>query len=265
LTPAGLAIDRMRRIFDVHAMGRLRISMDQSEPLAPEPAAAADAKAVPDKANSLTRSVYQQLRADLVAGVYRPGEKLRAEDLRKRFDIGSSPIREALNRLLAEGFVVLEEQKGFRVAPVSVEELEELVRARCLIDGAAVRESIGRYDTDWEEGLVLALHRLSRIARRGSDGGDNPEWERVHRAFHMALVGGCGSRWLTRISAQLFDTAERYRLLAASELSPRNELDEHKTITQACLEHDADAAVRLLEAHYASTCRTILAHFPRGS
>src|SRR5947209_7886569 len=82
--------------------------------------------ATPDRANSLTRSAYLQLRADLLSGRYRPGEKLRAEELRRRFNIGSSPIREALNRLLAEGFVTLEEQKGFRVAPVSSEELEEL-------------------------------------------------------------------------------------------------------------------------------------------
>lgn len=219
--------------------------------------------ALDTKTNSLTRSVYQQLRADLLCGRYRPNEKLRAEDLRKRFNIGSSPIREALNRLLAEGFVSLEEQKGFRVAPVSAEELEELVRARGLIDGAAVAEAIRRYDTEWEEGLVLALHRLSRVARR-TPAGDNPEWERLHRAFHMALVGGCGSRWLIRISEQLFDSAERYRLLAASELEPRNELEEHKAITQACLDRRPDEAVRLIEMHYASTCRTILKEFAQA-
>jgi GntR family carbon starvation induced transcriptional regulator len=221
------------------------------------------AKAPADKSNSLTGSVYQQLRSDLLSGHYRPDEKLRAEDLRRRFNIGSSPIREALNRLLAEGFVSLEEQKGFRVAPVSGEELEELVRARCLIDGAAVAECIRRYETGWEEGLVLALHRLSRVARRTpEEPTDNPEWERLHRAFHSALVGGCGSRWLTRISEQLFDSAERYRLLAADELSPRNELEEHRAITQACLDRRADDAVKLIEAHYASTCHTILKSFP---
>jgi DNA-binding GntR family transcriptional regulator len=218
-----------------------------------------------DKSNSLTRSVYLQLRADLLSGVYRPNEKLRAEDLRKRFNIGSSPIREALNRLLAEGFVSLEEQKGFSVAPVSGEELQELVRARILIDGAAIRESIRTYDTGWEEGLVLALHRLTRVARRTADtAADDPEWERLHRAFHCALGAGCGSRQLSRVSEQLFDAAERYRLLAASELSPRNELEEHRAITQACLERRPDEAVRLLEEHYSHTCRSILSAFPAG-
>ncbi|HTI67909.1 MAG TPA: FCD domain-containing protein [Caulobacteraceae bacterium] len=218
-----------------------------------------------DKSNSLTRSVYLQLRADLLNGHYRPGEKLRAEVLRRRFNIGSSPIREALNRLLAEGFVALEEQKGFSVAPVSGEELLELVRARALIDGAAVTESIKHYDTAWEEGLVLALHRLTRVARRTPEAGaDDPEWEKLHRAFHCALVAGCGSRWLRRVSEQLFDAAERYRLLAAGDLSPRNELEEHRAITQACLERRPDDAVRLLEEHYSSTSRSIMASFAEG-
>ncbi len=258
-------------------MGRLRAPTALTSAPGPAPLdvatidlpreAAAAARTMPDKANSLTGSVYQQLRADLLSGHYRPDEKLRAEDLRRRFNIGSSPIREALNRLLAEGFVALEEQKGFRVAPVSGQELEELVRARCLIDGAAVTECIKLYETGWEEGLVLALHRLSRVARRTLEAPtfDNPEWERLHRAFHSALVGGCGSRWLMRISEQLFDSAERYRLLAANELSPRNELDEHRAITQACLDRRTDDAVRLIEAHYASTRQTIRNVFPMAA
>jgi DNA-binding GntR family transcriptional regulator len=228
------------------------------------PRAEAKSAAAPaDKSNSLTRSVYQQLRADLLAGKFRPGEKLRAEVLRQRFKIGSSPIREALNRLLAEGFVVLEDQKGFSVAQVSAEELQELVRARAMIDGAAVTESIKRYDTAWEEGLVLALHRLARVARRETEQSleDNPEWERLHRAFHVALVSGCGSRWLQRVSEQLFDAAERYRLLTASQLSPRNELEEHQAIVSACLERRPEDAVRLLEEHYSSTSRSIMKTF----
>ena len=252
-------------------MGTARRTTAVSKP--PRPAASKSPRksgdAVPattpgDKSNSLTRSVYLQLRADLLSGHYRPGEKLRAEVLRRRFNIGSSPIREALNRLLAEGFVALEEQKGFSVAPVSAEELVELVRARCLIDGAAIAESIKHYDTEWEEGLVLALHRLSRESRRSSDEAvdDNPEWEKLHRAFHCALVAGCGSRWLQRVSEQLFDAAERYRLLIASQLSPRNELDEHRAITQACLERRTDDAVRLLQEHYSSTSELILTSFP---
>jgi DNA-binding GntR family transcriptional regulator len=210
--------------------------------------------AVSDKAlSNLTAFAYQQLRADVLSGRLVPGEKLRAEALRQRFNIGSSPIREALNRLLAEGFVSLEAQKGFRVAPVSETELNELVTARCLIDGSAIRASIKRYDTKWEEGLVLALHRLTRAARITDQGAPNTEWEERHRNFHRALVGGCGSRWIVRISEQLFDAAERYRLLAADYVTERNELEEHQALTQACLDRDADRAVELLSDHFGQT------------
>ena len=208
-------------------------------------------------AATLTKSVYEQIRSEVLTGKLRPGEKLGAENLRKRFNTGSTPVREALNRLLAEGFVALEEQKGFRVAPVSRIELAELVKARCWIDGAAITESIERYDTAWEEGLILALHRLSRTARNPNGNVENAEWEALHKAFHQALVGGCGSRWITRISEQLFDAAERYRLLGAEHVSERNELDEHRGIVNACLDRNVDKAVSLLRQHYGSTFEVI--------
>ena len=209
---------------------------------------------------TLTTSVYIQLRSDLLSGKLRPGEKLAAEALRSRFKIGSTPIREALNRLLAEGFVALEAQKGFSVAPVSEKDLRELVTARCWIDGMAVRQSIATHDMVWEEELLLAFHRLSRGSRPSADDpsiGD-PNWEHLHRRFHMALVGGCGSGWICRISEQLFDAAERYRLLAANQVPERNELDEHRAILDACLERRPDDATQLLDLHYGRTFDVIV-------
>ncbi len=209
---------------------------------------------------TLSTSVYLELRADIVAGRIRPGTKLRVEALSHRFNIASSPIREALNRLVSEGFVLLEEQKGFHVAPVSESELKELVTARCWIDGAAVNESIRAHDVAWEEGLVLALHRLSRVSRwiTAEPPTPDPEWERLHREFHLALVAGCGSRWIKRISEQLFDAAERYRLLAAEQIPERNELDEHRAIVDACLARKPLEAVKLLEGHYGKTFAVIM-------
>jgi len=209
---------------------------------------------------TLTTAVYRELRADIVAGRLKPGARLRVEELCRRFTIASSPVREALNRLVTEGFVRQEEQKGFRVAPVSRDELEELVTARCWIDKAAVVEAISNGDTEWEEGLVLALHRLSRISRwtATEPRAPDPEWERLHREFHVALVAGCGSRWIMRISAQLFDAAERYRLLAAAEIPERLELDEHRAIVEACVVRNAPLAADLIEAHYGKTFAVIM-------
>jgi len=231
-------------------------------PPAPEPtsessAATASNNGLPETpGTTLTQSVYVQLRSDLLTGRLKPGEKLRAEALRHRFKVGSSPIREALNRLLSEGFVSLEEQKGFRVAPLSVQELRELLNARVWIDGAAVTASIERFDTEWEEGLVLALHRLSRVERSPSS-IDNELWNRLHRNFHLALVSGCGSRWMIRTSALLFDAAERYRLYAAAYVSGEKKLEEHRQMVAACIDRNPELAVRLMKQHYEETCDVI--------
>lgn len=210
---------------------------------------------------TLTKSVYEQLRSDVLSGQLKPGEKLGVGTLRVRFATGSSPVREALNRLLSEGFVELEEQKGFRVAPVSLPELTELVVARCWVDGAAITEAIHRFEPSWEEGLILKLHRLSRLQR---DESRNPGWEECHKGLHMALVAGCACRWIVSISSQLFDVGERYRLLGACEVPPDQELDEHRAIVAACFARDASKAVDLLKAHYGKSFEVISKPF-RGN
>jgi DNA-binding GntR family transcriptional regulator len=172
--------------------------------------------------------------------------------MRQRFNTGSSPVREALSRLLSEGFVSLEKHKGFRVAPVSRKELSELVKARAWIDGIAVAESIRSLDRIWEETLVVTLHRLSRATRDGPD-GHAANWEALHKAFHVALVSGCGSSWITQISERLFDAAERYRMLGSAHVPARNELEEHQAIVDACFRRDVDRAVELLGQHYQQT------------
>ena len=219
---------------------------------------------------TLASSVYDRLRGDILSSVLQPGEKLRAEFLRDRYGVGNSPIREALNRLSADGLVMREDQKGFRVATVSRDELAELVKTRCLLEDVALRESIAEGGMDWEENVVLAFHRLSRVYR--SSGGKayeiDPEWERLHRAFHMSLIASCGSRWLCQFCEQLMDQADRYRHLAIVVSYPkRNELSrdeamEHEAIKEAVVGRDADEATRLLCAHYQRTVAIIHQSIP---
>jgi GntR family carbon starvation induced transcriptional regulator len=213
-----------------------------------------------ENSGTLATGVYERMRREILSGDLPPGEKLRVEHLRERYGVGASPIREALNRLSVEGVVRREDQKGFRVAPVSVEELDELIKTRCWLEETAVRESIANGDDAWEEELLLAFHRLSK-APRSADAASfavNPHWETLHRAYHMALIGACGSRWLTAYCEHLNDLADRYRQLAIRGTYPqRNELDEHRAIMDAAIARDADAAVAALTAHYHRTAGII--------
>ena len=209
---------------------------------------------------TLASTVYDRLRDDIMCGELAPGEKLRVEFLRARYGAGTSPIREALNRLSSDGFVVQEDQKGFRVAPVSRDELIDLIKTRCWIEGVALRESATHGDQAWEESIVLAFHRLSRVPK--TDDPEivalNPQWDDLHRTFHMTLLMACGSQLLLDFCQQLADRANRYRRLAVIVSYPeRNELEEHRDLMEAMLARDADKAISLLDAHYQRTGREI--------
>lgn len=108
--------------------------------------------------------------------------------MNKLYNIGSAPLREALNRVAQEGLVTYSYQHDFVVAPLSEDDLNDLLRTRNLLNDFALRESIAVGDVAWEEHLVLTHHRL----RRTPFGQRAPtaEWEAAHREFHNDLLAG---------------------------------------------------------------------------
>lgn len=214
----------------------------------------ADEASIPK--STLASSVYGRLRHDLLHGLLEPDSKLRVDWVVSHYGAGASPVREALNRLASEGLLGRHDQRGFFVMPVSPEELEELTRTRCWLEELALRETLANRTAAWEEELVLALHRLSRLPRRLVDDPDatNPEWETLHRAFHRALISGCRSRWLLGFCDQLADQAHRYRQIARTgAMARRDELAEHRAIVDRAVSGDADGAVEALLGHYRLT------------
>ncbi|KAA6475598.1 FCD domain-containing protein [Agrobacterium rhizogenes] len=204
---------------------------------------------------TLASSIYDTLRQDILTLALPADGKLNIRSLSSRFGVGLSPVREALSRLSMENLVTQIDHRGFKVASLSIADLHDLFHARISVDSMALRQSIEAHDIAWEEQLLLAYHRLSRTPRAASE--DNrvrsPEWEEVHRRFHVALVAGCGSRWLVNISGQLFEAGERYRHVARLAGKSRIKEDEHKAITDAALARDAELATKLLASHYQKT------------
>jgi len=191
-----------------------------------------------------------------------PGSKLRLQSLKESYAVGNSPLREALNRLTANGMVVREENKGFRVSPAGTRELLELTRTRCWLEEIALRESIRHGDQIWEEKIVLAFHWLSRHGfnrNNDPDSGATSPWEEYHREFHLSLLSACNSDILLGYCAQLYEQTLRYRNLAAVvKYRETHELDEHRELHDAVLNRDADLAVDLLKAHYQVTADILL-------
>ncbi|WMT76433.1 GntR family transcriptional regulator [Bradyrhizobium sp. Ash2021] len=205
---------------------------------------------------TLASSAYERLRFDIISGIYEPGTKLLIRELCSRYEIGLSPVREALNRVSRDGLVQQNDQRGFTVAPLSEEDLEDINKTRCWSNEAALRASIANGDQAWEERVLIAFHRMSRLpgpAERDS-GPIDPAWEQAHRAFHTALIDACGSKWLIDFCEQLFDAADRYRFLSRKHYqgSPLRR-DDHRLIMEATLQRNVDVAVRLLKEHFTVT------------
>jgi GntR family transcriptional regulator, carbon starvation induced regulator len=208
---------------------------------------------------TVAADVTHRLRQAIVGGKLPPGEPLRFDVLRSSFGVSFTTLREALTALAAEGLVLLEEQRGFRVAPISARDLAEVTDARVLIEVEVLRRSIEKGADEWEMRVVSTLHRLRRIEERAAENPlHDPEWNLAHRQFHEALVSAADSATLLSIRATLFERATRYRHLSANlRPQPRDKVGEHRAIMQAAIARDSDLATRLIERHIRSTTENV--------
>jgi GntR family transcriptional regulator, carbon starvation induced regulator len=212
----------------------------------------------------VTSDVARDIRRDILTARMMPGEKLRFEKLRARFSASMGTLREALVRLQAEGLVEGGVGRGFRVAPVSIEQLADIERLRIMLETDALRASIISGSEVWEAEVLAALHIVSRIEDSGDITRLDDEWEERHRAFHLKLLSACGSPWMMHFCRVLFDQSSRYRRLVTMFEPPKLRSDEHRAIVDAVLARDADKACRLLIEHIKSTRITLAANLQDG-
>jgi len=205
-----------------------------------------------------------RLRDAILRGALMPGQALRPAELQQRFDIGLTPLREALMRLAVEGLVESEAQRGFRVRAVTREEFADLMATRREIERLCLTAAITHGDERWEAEIVAAMHLLSRtpLPVDVEDRAAAARWETRHRRFHTALVAACGSEWLMRFWNTLADHSERYRklrLLHHREVQAEvRDVDaEHQRIMAAVLDRDVARATALMDAHLAATETTV--------
>lgn len=203
---------------------------------------------------TLATIAYRQIRQDIIVGALHPGQKLRMAEMCERYGMGLSPMREALSRLGKEGLVLQSDRRGFFVTDINREDLDELIRSRCLLYEVAVRESVKNGDSAWEDAVILSFHRLESVTLRESGGdGHNGEYEVWHRKFHTALISACRSRPIIAYCEQLFDQSERYRIMSRSSKLSRDVNGEHRDIMTAALKRDVGLSTHLLLEHIKKT------------
>lgn len=205
---------------------------------------------------SLIDVALQQMKKSIICCELAPGEKLKVAELSKSYGLSSSPIREALNRLAQEGIVEANENKGFRVTELSLDDFREITRLRCLLESEALADAIAHGDDAWEANVLGAFHRLGLIEKKLGKVAVvlDDDWAQRHKAYHFALFSACPSPLLLRMIDSLFDRAERYRRFSAlHRTGERRKGDEHKQLMDAALARDSEKAVELLKRHINGT------------
>jgi len=213
---------------------------------------------------TLADRTYRQLRGDIVAGKLAAGSKLKLEGLVNEYSVGMSPLREALARLMGDLLVVSEGQRGFWVAPLSLEELDDVSRVRALIETEALNAAIRNGDAAWEREVTEAFEALARVEEHLPSTADAlpphliEEWEARNRAFHAALVSAAGSPMLIRLRDLLYQQSERYRRVSLNvSRGWRNVHDEHRAIYDAAMQRNALRACRMIELHLSRTAEEV--------
>lgn len=220
----------------------------------------------PDAASrTLIERAYAQLRDDIVEGRLAPGEKLRVEHLKNRYGVGAGTLREAITRLVSDALAVAEGQRGFRVAPISIDDLQDLTQLRVHIEIEALRQSIRHGDAAWREQLQTAYEALSAF-EQPIRADSRRHWEDLNTRYHAALIAARASPWTYKVLRLLSRHSERYRQLAMTlPDNPRNVHAEHADLFELAMAGQDARAALALEAHIRTTPDRLMAAVRDGT
>lgn len=203
------------------------------------------------------------------SGHYKPGEKLKIRTLVEETKLGATPLREGLSRLIYRGLVRATDGRGFRVAEISRDDLDDIMRTRLPLEMDALALSIRNGDSKWQAAVVGALHRLTTYASWAPyDAYDAAlGFDEVHKAFHLTLVSACRSPRMMEFLDILYDQGFRYRHLMLSNADPKTLLAaphrnaEHETMARHAINGEVKQAQEVLRTHLETFAADV---FPKG-
>lgn len=207
--------------------------------------------AVPERPN-LSEAVAASVRRMIVDGALQAGERINEVHLAEALKVSRTPLREALNRLVAEGAIVVTPRRGFFVAPMTTEELGQLYDVRPLLDPEALR--LGGVPSP------KTLDRLDRINREIAEAADAEAAIDLDDAWHLTLLAHCPNRVLVGLIEQIMVRTRRYEMALMRDRPSRERATAHHDDVVAALRSgNLDAACAGLRANMTHGRKPILA------
>jgi DNA-binding GntR family transcriptional regulator len=208
--------------------------------------AAPEAEALP-AARTIAQAIAAALRADITAGRLRAGDRLLQAELARRFDVSTTPVREAFALLQHEGLVRLHPQRGATVFVPSVEELQEHYEIRAALEALAAEKAALNFTAADAPPLREILAAMRCCA-------DPDQYIELNHRFHMGLYRLSGRERLVNLIGNLRGASGAYLQIHAAEGVPSDRLDrEHGEILAACQARDPERAASATRRHLAQT------------
>jgi DNA-binding GntR family transcriptional regulator len=192
----------------------------------------------------LREKVAEELRAAIISGQLKPGERLVEDRLAEELGVSRNPIREAIRTLASEGFVEVEARRGAVVASLSSEEVAELLEVRATLESANAKLAARRRDP-------VILDQLKNVLARGTaaiDRGDTAALPYLNNEFHAQLAQAGHNRVMADLMKTLRDrTAPLFRSIGLD--AARRSWAEHAEILRAVIAGDSELASLLAYRH----------------
>ena len=198
---------------------------------------------------ALAEQVTSLLQERILDRVYQPGERLNIDALSRELEVSSSPIREALTRLSAMGFVIATSFSGFSVTPVpSREWFEQLLEYRILAEGWAASQLARRRTPEAIARMTDSLNAMQG-ERLGRHARDYMPANRADEAFHETMLDNCGNEILAQSVRNLRPHLHHARLFSKMPQNIAPVIQEHRAILNAIMAGDEVGASAALQSH----------------
>jgi len=205
----------------------------------------------------LSQKVYRALKTEIIKGSLKPGTKLSEGKIAKQMEVSRTPIREALRELAAEGFVKISPNQGVVVSNASVEDVQEVLQIRGVLEGLAAR--LATKTINEEE--IKELEKYQKRMEHYTNKDDVLAFSEIDAEFHELILNICGNNRLIQIRKNLSDQAHRYRIRSLSIPGRlKYSLKEHQEIVEALKRKNPEHADRLSQKHIENVLANILAH-----
>ena len=215
----------------------------------------------PSKPQALNEQAYELLRRDIITCALPPGADVSEAELAEKLQMSKTPVRDALSRLRTDGFVETFPRRGYRIVPMTLADMNELIDVRIVLEGGTAALAAERITND----ELDELNRLANASYQVDQNASLDEFISANRQFHSAIARAAGRERLVTLVSRNLDELERFFYLGARirDVNPETQADHHR-IVDVLRRRDPEAARQILTAHNEATRVGLLAGIAAG-